>query len=42
MNLYILNKLKLHNSQVSVYDYDKFYDEMNKMYSKNNKIFIKG
>ena len=34
--------IKLNNSQVSVYDYDKFYDELNRMYSKNNKIFIKG
>ena len=37
----IFNTKKFNMSQISVYDYDVFYDQLNKLYHQNNNIFIK-
>jgi len=37
----LFTSIKLSNSNVTIYDYDKFYNTLNEIYLKNNKIFIK-
>jgi aminoglycoside N3'-acetyltransferase len=40
-NKRLFHEIKLYNSGVKVYNYDKFYDELNYFYSQDNEIFIK-